>query len=162
MKNKNPLRAPLKSWDIFSMSLQRQSQKFNKETEIQILNEYKEKYAWIFDVDNVLSNNNYDAIVLTNAEQEIKWVNKGFVKMTGYPASFSKGKTPKFLQGENSSKRVLKTIRENIKNGIHFEETIINYRKNKEEYNCSIKIYPLRNENDEICHLLALEREIYN
>jgi len=161
LKKKKSLRAPLKSWDFFSLSLQKQSDTFNRQTEIQILNEYKEKYGWVFNVEEVLNNSTYDAIVLTNMAQEIQWVNKGFIKMTGYPVGYAQGKTPKFLQGENSSKIALNGIRENLKKGVHFEAKVINYRKNNQEYNCNIEIYPLRNEHNEICHLLALEREVY-
>ncbi len=161
MKKTNPLRAPLKSWDLFSVSLWQQAIFFEKQTEIEFLTKYKEKYGWVFDVDTVLNNNSYDALVLTNLNQEIQWVSNGFKKMTGYPVSYAKGKKPKFLQGEKTSQEVLKTIKENIKKGLSFEETIINYRKNKELYNCNITIYPLRNENNKICHLLALEREVY-
>lgn len=161
MKKNKILRAPLKSWDIFSESLYRQAEVYSKQTEIEILNNYKEKFGWVFDVETVLNNRKYEALILTNSEQEIQWVNKGFAKMTGYPVSFSKGKTPKFLQGENSSISKLKRIRENIKKRIHFKETIVNYRKNGEAYGCNIEIYPLCNSNNKICHLLALDKEDY-
>lgn len=161
MKN-TPLRAPLKSWDFYALYLQRQAEEFTKNTEIEILKEFKEKFNWSFDVEKALKKTTFEAIVLTNIDQEIQWVNKGFVQMTGYPANFSKGKQPKFLQGANSSKASLNTIRENIKRELHFKERVINYRKNGQEYVCDIEIFPLKNKAGEVSHLLALENEVYN
>lgn len=156
------LRAPLKSWDFYALYLQRQAEEFTRNTEIEILKEFKEKFNWSFDVEKALKETTFEAIVLTNIEQEIQWVNKGFVQMTGYPANFSKGKQPKFLQGVNSSKGSLKAIRDNIKKELHFKERVINYRKNGQEYVCDIEIFPLKNEAGEVSHLLALENEVYN
>ncbi|WP_299888013.1 PAS domain-containing protein [uncultured Lacinutrix sp.] len=158
---KEPLRAPLKSWDFYALFLQRQAKEFVKNTEIEILKEYKEQYNWSFNIEKTLNETTFEAIVLTNDTQEIQWVNKGFVKMTGYPAKFSKGKSPKFLQGEKSCQASLKTVRENIKKEIHFKERIINYRKNGEEYICDIEIFPLKNKEGKLTHLLALEKEVY-
>ncbi|WAC02629.1 PAS domain-containing protein [Lacinutrix neustonica] len=161
MKN-TPLRAPLKSWDLYALYLQRQAEAFTTNTEIEILNEFKEKFNWSFDVEKALKENTFEAIVLTNIDQEIQWVNKGFVQMTGYAANYSKGKRPKFLQGENSSIAALKVIRDNIKKELHFKERVINYRKNGQEYVCDIEIFPLKNEAGKVSHLLALENEVYN
>ena len=81
--------------------------------------------------------------------------------MTGYPVNFTKGKSPKFLQGEKTSKETLNRIRENIKNQFQFKETIINYKKNGEMYLCEIEVFPLKNKEGKLSHLLALEKEVY-
>ncbi len=155
-----PLRAPLKSWDFYATFLLRQEKELTKNTDIKILKEFKEKYHWSFDIEKALNETTFEAIVLTNSDQVIQWVNKGFSNMTGYPANFSKGKQPKFLQGEKSSKASLKNIRENIKREFHFKERVINYRKNGQEYVCDIEIFPLKNKEGKVLHLLALEKEV--
>tara|TARA_R110002050_G_scaffold100607_2_gene208378 strand:- start:25822 stop:26316 length:495 start_codon:yes stop_codon:yes gene_type:complete len=159
-RSKNILRPPLKSWDVYTMHLLVEAQKFYKQSEIKILKNYQKKFNWDLDVESLLLNNEFDVIVLTNLNQEIQWVNNGFKKMTGYPANYAKGKKPNFLQGEKSSETTIKRIRKNLKKGIHFKETVINYRKNGEIYNCAIEIYPLKDGNNNIQHLLALETEI--
>jgi PAS domain S-box-containing protein len=161
MKTTKTLRGPLKSWDIYSESLDRQAKEFTKNTEIAILNEFKTRYNWEINVENILNNNAFEAIVLTNTNQEIEWVNKGFVKMSGYPVNFSKGKQPKFLQGEASSKEALNTIRKSLIEESHVKERVINYRKNGEQYICDIEIFPIRDKDDKLSHLLALEKEVY-
>lgn len=80
--------------------------------------------------------------------------------MTGYAANYSKGKRPSFLQGNATSKNTVDTINENLKTGASFKETVVNYRKNGDVYNCDIEIYPLKNSNNDTTHFLALEKEI--
>lgn len=161
MRTKTKLRhGPLLCWDIYAMHLLEQAQNFNKQTEIEVLKMYQNKFDWSSDVEMILTKNDYEAIVLTDLSQDIQWVNKGFTKMTGYPANHAKGKKPSFLQGEASSEASLSTLRSNIKKGIQFKAQIINYRKNGEPYNCHIEIYPLKDADQNITHLLALENEI--
>ncbi len=154
------LQGPLKCWDIYSMHLAQQAINFDKEKEIEILKTYQAKFDWFFDVEDLLTNNKFEALVLTDLEQEIQWVNKGFTKMTGYSFKYAKGKKPNFLQGENTSPETLNNIRNYLKRGVHFKESIVNYRKNGEMYHCSIEVYPLKNSNDITTHLLALEKEV--
>ncbi|MDO5980848.1 PAS domain-containing protein [Flavivirga spongiicola] len=161
MKTKpHTLQGPLKCWDIYSMHLAEQAIKFTKQNDIEILKTYKNKFSWSFDVETILTNNQFEALVLTGLTQEIQWVNKGFTKMTGYSFKYAKGKKPHFLQGEKTSSKTLNNIRSYLKSGVHFKESIVNYRKNGEMYHCSIEVYPLKDGNNKITHLLALENEI--
>ncbi|WP_299547729.1 PAS domain-containing protein [Seonamhaeicola sp.] len=152
--------APLLCWDIYGMYLFHQSKNFNKQVEIEILNGYKRKFEWLLDLDTILTKYDFEALVLTDANQKIEWVNKGFTKMTGYPANYAKGKKPNFLQGEATSEKSLDRIRKKLKEGKEFKETLVNYRKNRAPYNCAIHIFPLKDTTNTIRHLLALENQI--
>ncbi|NMH85904.1 PAS domain-containing protein [Flavivirga algicola] len=154
------LQGPLKCWDIYAMYLAEQAANFEKQNDLEVLKTYKTKFDWFFDVEEILNNNEFEALVLTDFKQEIKWVNKGFTKMTGYSFKDALGRKPNFLQGENTSLRTLNNIRNYLKREVHFKESIINYRKNGEMYHCSIEVYPLKDNNDITTHLLALENEI--
>ncbi|TGV04656.1 PAS domain-containing protein [Flavivirga rizhaonensis] len=159
-KKSQTLQGPLKCWDIYSMHLAKQATNFNKQIEIETLKIFKNKFNWFLDIEALITNNQFEALVLTNFEQEIQWVNKGFTKMTGYSFKYTIGKTPNFLQGKNTSPTTLNNMRNYLKRGTHFKESIVNYRKNGEMYNCSIEVYPLRDGNNTITHLLALEKEV--
>ncbi|WP_298553684.1 PAS domain-containing protein [uncultured Algibacter sp.] len=160
MSKSKPLRGPLLCWDIYAMHLAEQAINFNKQIEVEFLKGFKEKFGWTLDIEKLLAENDYEALVLTNFNQEIKWVNKGFTKMTGYPANSTKGKKPNFLQGKDSSENTKKAIRTHLKSGKHFKVQIINYKKNGTPYNCEIKIYQLKDERNKTTHLLALENQI--
>lgn len=160
MNKSKPLRGPLLCWDIYGMHLAEQSINFNKQIEIDFLKAYKNKFGWVLNIEKLITENDFEALVLTDFNQEIKWVSKGFTKMTGYPANFAKGKKPNFLQGKDSSKEAVKSIRVSLKADKPFKEEIINYKKNGDAYKCEIKIYPLKDESNKTTHLLALEKQI--
>lgn len=160
MKTKERLlRGPLLCWDIYAMHLTEQAVNFNRETELGILKAFKEKFGWALDIEKIFAEKDFEALVLTDNNQNIQWVNKGFTKMTGYPANYAKGKKPNFLQGEGSSEQTKKAIRENLNRGRQFKEQIINYKKDGTPYNCEIEIYPIK-DNNKTTHYLAIEKEI--
>ncbi|MEP1488480.1 MAG: PAS domain-containing protein [Algibacter sp.] len=159
--NRREQRSPLKCWDIYAMHLLNQAEEFTRQIELDTLKAYKKKYGWVFDFDDVFySTVKFETIILTDANRNIEWVNKGFTKMTGYAANYAKGRKPSFLQGTKTSKQTLDAIRLNLNAGINFKETILNYRKNGTVYNCNIEIYPLRDAQNNMSHYLALEKEI--
>ncbi|WBL25298.1 PAS domain-containing protein [Zunongwangia sp. HGR-M22] len=152
---------PLTSLDIFANHSDRIRDKARKKTELASLINLSKKYNWNTNLDFVLEED-YEAMVLTKADQTILWTNKGFSAMTGYPANFAKGKKPNFLQGSKTSIATRKKIRKKVFSKTSFSDVLLNYRKNGEEYLCRIDIYPLKNNTKKVTHFLALEKEIYD
>lgn len=110
-------------------------------------------------VVEILQNSRYEALVVTDSSKNIVWANNGFHEMTGYAKSFAIGKKPNFLQGVNTSETVREEIRQQLKAQIRFKASILNYRKNGEEYQCHIDVMPLFDSNKNLTHFLAMERE---
>lgn len=150
---------PLKCWDIYAMHLSNQATQFNKEIELETLRILSNKNNWIFDFEEIILNTYYDAVILTDAEKTIEWVNKGFTKMTGYAANYAIGKKPVFLQGNKTSTKSLQNISNHLKSGMSIKETILNYRNTGGIYNCHIEIFPLKNSHGLITHYIAFEKE---
>lgn len=148
-------RSPLISWDI---SNSKYAVVTGKLLELQTLTNLSQLNNWEIDIRQVLSEG-YQTLVLTNTSKEIIWVNEGFRTMTGYSPSFALGKNPSFLQGVNTNQKTSDTIRRKLLSGRRFTETITNYRRNGEEYECHISVIPLRNNRNIITHFLALESE---
>ena len=144
------------SWDI---SNPKSSVKLEKSEELHRLMKLAELNQWEVDLKKVLSEQ-YQALVLTDLNQKILYVNQGFHAMTGYTPDFAIGKKPTFLQGNSPSAAVTKRFRENLNSGRRFTESIVNYRQNGEEYVCQISIVPLFNSNNTLTHYLALENEV--
>ncbi len=151
--------SPLLSMDIFSGSHFQSLEKGRKRMDLASLLTHDTEREWQFDHELIL-NKDYDALVLTDANQTIQWVNKGFSKMTGYPANYALGKQPKFLQGAATKPEIRKSIREKLGRPDIFSETVVNYRKNKEEYICKITIIPLLDSSLNLTHFLAIEKEV--
>ncbi|WP_115462913.1 PAS domain-containing protein [Winogradskyella aurantiaca] len=111
-------------------------------------------------LENRILNDQYDAIVITDKQQKIVWVSEGFYDMTGYSSSYAVGKQPTFLQGKDTQTSTKERIRVNLDNNNNFSASLINYKKNGEEYICQLKLFPLKDPDNNITHYLALERRL--
>jgi len=149
---------PLLSGDIYSSYMHQLASEEKKKNDLQALIAFQKKSNWIVELEDILQNDYY-TLVLTDVKQIIQWASKTFPAMTGYPLNYAIGKSPRFLQGENTSEETKKRIRQQLRFSKPFTETVINYRKNKEEYYCNVTIYPIANDKQEITHFLALESE---
>jgi len=151
--------SPLISWEYFMISYKNNIQAIKRSRSIAAMRSLQITHQWEDDPTDLLTSP-FEGLVLTNSDLVIEWVNAGFTEMTGYSSNFSLGKTPRFLQGKNTSNEARKRIRKHIKANRPFKESIINYRKNGEEYRCQIEVFPLKSKAGVTSHFLALETEI--
>ncbi|MDW8273234.1 MAG: PAS domain-containing protein [Chitinophagales bacterium] len=149
---------PLMCWDIASLHSVGVNMSTN-ENDLNSLQALTAKFGWATDF-TFIKNEQSEAIVVTDATQTILWVNEGFTTMTGYEPSFAIGKKPKFLQGAETSSESRERIRNKLSSGIPFSDVVINYKKDKSPYKCLLKIYPIRNHQNEITAFMALERQV--
>lgn len=146
----------LLSYDISSMGFVKMKEQIGDKI---LLEKLAHKFAWQTDLQQILCNE-FEALVLTDVEKQILWVNKGFERMTSYKSCEAVGKKSNFLQGKNTEESTRIYFREKFKEGNPFDLSITNYRKNGEEYLCKVYIFPLQNNENKITHFLALEHEI--
>jgi len=149
----------LNSADIIFKELKLNTQRRVFKSDLEKLEQLKNQLDLDLNLDQVILNN-YDALVLTDCNQVISWVNKGFVKMTGYTSEEAIGKRPSFLQGPKTCEKGKAKLKEGIRLGRQTKSTLINYRKTGATYECQISIVPLKNSDDKITHFLAIEKEI--
>ncbi|WP_299762193.1 PAS domain-containing protein [uncultured Dokdonia sp.] len=97
------------------------------------------------------------AIIITNVDQTIIWVNEVFTQMTGYNFMEVRGKKPSILQGKNTEKAALNRIRKSLKEEKSFHDRITNYRKNGQEYTCALTIHPIFNTEGLLINYIAFE-----
>ena len=101
----------------------------------------------------------YMAVVVTDVHKNIVWVNGYFETMTGYTKAEVLNKNPKFLQGKATDTLTLHTIRKKINGQRKFKGTLINYKKNGEEYRCNVDIQPIYNMEGIHTHYIAFETD---
>ncbi|MBC7439882.1 MAG: PAS domain-containing protein, partial [Flavobacterium sp.] len=107
-----------------------------------------------------------DVILITEPEPfdlpgpKILFVNDAFTKMTGYTAEEVIGKTPRILQGPKSDKGKLKELSLAIRSWQPFETTLLNYKKNGEEFWVNLIINPVTNEKGIFTHWIAIQRDV--
>ena len=104
----------------------------------------------------------FNSVILTEAGPgyPIIYVNPAFCELTGYGPHEVTGKSPSILQGPNTDKEVLQRLNQNITDGVLFHGQAINYRKDGSEFMMDWKIAPILNEQNEITHYLAIQREV--
>ena len=116
-------------------------------------------------MSSVVTNTN-DAILITEAEPfaepgpRIIFVNEAFCKMTGYTAAEVIGKTPRILQGSKTDKVELHRLGEALRNWESCEATVLNYKKNGEEFWINFTISPVANEKGWYTHWISIERDV--
>lgn len=150
---------PLLCWDVISSQRELMVEGLRKNLDINELADISEKKGWIFNWKDLVDKS-YDAIVVTDINRKILWVNDGFKDMTGYSKSFALGRTPNFLQGKETKEASRNAIRSRLSVGDSFTQQVINYKQDQSPYVCEITIYPVKNNRHEIAAFLALEREI--
>ncbi len=158
IKGSNIKALPLISWDIYRVHAHKRLIEIKKDLELNHIISLSKRFHWKNDFDELLTENDYDAIIITDLNQKIIWINDGFSSMTGYSKTFAINKTPRFLQGNKTSGTVKKRIKQKIKQNIPFKETILNYKKDNTVYKCEVKIIPLY--HSETTHYMAIEKEI--
>lgn len=99
------------------------------------------------------------AVIITDAKENIEWVNQGFFRMTGYSLDEVSGRNPNILQGARTSDDDVHRIRHSLDKLEPFSSVILNYRKTGEAYYCKVDIFPLYNDSNILVNFLAIENE---
>ncbi len=103
----------------------------------------------------------FEAVIITDKNGHIEWVNAGFTNITGYSFLEVKGKKPgEILQGPETDKSTINRIREKLKENKIFKEEILNYHKKGQKYWLSLSITPILDENNNIEKFIAIESDI--
>lgn len=98
------------------------------------------------------------AVILTNADRRILWVNDDFTNITGYSLAEVAGKNPGgLLQGPGTEPEAVEQIRQGLVNEVPFRGEITNYRKNGEEYLCRLVIHPVYDDHQQLTNYIAFE-----
>ncbi|MFC4211065.1 PAS domain S-box protein [Pedobacter lithocola] len=107
-----------------------------------------------------------DAVTITEFESidyggpKITYVNQAFTKMTGYTFEEVIGKSPGFLHGPKTSQQELQILNEAIKNWQPVEVTVLNYRKNGEEFWMNFSATPIADEKGKFTNWIAIQRDV--
>lgn len=102
-----------------------------------------------------------NAVILTDPEGRIEWVNPGFTRITGYALAEVAGRTPgSVLQGPGTDPAVVRRISERLHRGEGFREKILNYRKNGEAYWLALEVQPILGADGRIANFMAIESDV--
>jgi PAS domain S-box-containing protein len=107
----------------------------------------------------LLADNSFDAILITDAGGSIAYSNKAFTNLTGYDQTDVIGKSPKLLQGPGTDQKVLKRLKESMQKGDgDYEGSAINYKKNGTPFIMHWRVVPVK-VGGEVKAWVAIQRE---
>ncbi|MEW5941066.1 MAG: diguanylate cyclase, partial [Chloroflexota bacterium] len=103
---------------------------------------------------------NPSAIMITDPEGRIEYVNRQFTNLTGYSLEEVRGKTPRILKSGETPSEKYDVMWETVKGGQTWTSEIINRKKNGELYWADELIAPVQDSKGVVTHFIAMQQDI--
>lgn len=134
---------------------------FNDQSELSRTQRLAEQAQSNLKVFSQVARQSKNAVIITDANERIEWVNQSFETLTGYTASEAMGRVPgDFLQGPDTADIDRERIRKHLDEGKPVVQEILNYGKNGQSYWVEIYIEPIRNNQGRITHFVASQANV--
>ena len=102
-----------------------------------------------------------NAILITNRDGTIVWVNPAFTTLTGYTLAETVGKNPRDLVKSGQEERaVYQNLWETILSGRTWQGQLVNRRRDGSFYPEEQTITPVRDAHGEITHFIAIKQDL--
>lgn len=101
-----------------------------------------------------------NAILITDHDGRIEWVNEAFVKSTGYDSSEVIGKPAKTVLSGINGPESYESLRSTVLAGRVWRGEITNRRKDGSSYPEEVTITPVKNDRGEPTHFVAIKRDL--
>ncbi len=100
------------------------------------------------------------AVVITDIDGSIIWVNKAFTTLTGYSFKEAIGQNPRFLKSGKHPGSFYKKLWDTVLSGKVWKKEMINKRKDGTLYQEENTITPVLNRNGKISRFIAIKQDI--
>ena len=101
-----------------------------------------------------------NAIVITDRAGNISWANSAFTRLTGYSAAEIRDANIRLLKSDQHDPAFFGTMWQTLMDGQVWNAEMINRRKDGSRYTEENTITPVRNEDGEITHFIAVKQDI--
>ncbi|MGB5156245.1 MAG: PAS domain S-box protein [Desulfobacterales bacterium] len=101
-----------------------------------------------------------EAIVITDAQGIIQFVNPAFERTTGYSREEAVGRNPRILKSGEQNELFYRNLWDTISGGKTWTSLIVNKRKDGTLYTEETTISPVRDSSDRIVNYVAVKRDI--
>ena len=102
-----------------------------------------------------------NAVIITDPDGKIEWVNAGFTRITGYQLEDVWGHAPiEILQGPETNPEAVAFIKKRFLEKKGFDIEVLKYRKTGETYWSSIETRPIFNELGAVVKFIGIESDI--
>jgi two-component system, sensor histidine kinase and response regulator len=101
-----------------------------------------------------------NAIVVTNAQGVIQWVNPAFTRLTGYELEEAVGQNPRILKSGKHDQAFYQNLWTTVLAGKTWHSEVTNRKKSGELYVEEMTIAPVRSAAGEIIHFVAIKQDV--
>ena len=107
-----------------------------------------------------------ESVLITDAEPlsepgpRIVYANSAFEEMTGYDRKEIVGKTPRILQGPDTDRKTLASLRAALEAGQCWSGEAVNYRKDGSTYAVEWNVAPVLDGDGTISHWVSVQRDV--
>lgn len=101
-----------------------------------------------------------NAIVITDRDGLIVWVNRAFTHLTGFSADEAVGRTPTILKSGEQEPRVYRDLWATIRAGQVWRGRLVNRRKDGSVYTEDETITPVTDADGAITHFIAVKQDV--
>jgi PAS domain S-box-containing protein len=101
-----------------------------------------------------------NAIVITNGQGRIEWVNPAFTRLTGYRADEAVGNYPRVLKSGQHAPGFYASMWATVLAGNVWHGELVNRRKDGRLYDEEMTITPVRDGEGRIAHFVAIKQDI--
>jgi PAS domain S-box-containing protein len=110
----------------------------------------------------MVANTTTDLVTITDADDNVQWVNPAFERVTGYTLKEVLGKKPaNFLRGPESNAEVNAFIQDKVEKGEGFKDVeILNHTKDGRPYWVSIEVQPIYNKSGKVTQFVSIQSDI--
>ena len=109
----------------------------------------------------LVAQNSTNAVVITDAQGCIEWVNTAFERITGYTLAEIKGRRPgHFLQGPGTDPAVVAQLRDALKRGEPSRAELLNYTKQGVPFQHFIDVQPVRDASGTVVNYVSNQTDV--
>ena len=101
-----------------------------------------------------------EAVMITDANAVIQYVNPAFEEITGYSPGEAVGMTPRILSSGRQNETFYHNMHESLQRGCAWSGRLVNRRKNGTLYDEEMTISPVPDAQGNIAHYVAIKRDI--
>jgi len=119
------------------------------------------KFDWLIVLENLRR-----GIMVTDVNLEgpngprIVYINRAWMKMTGYDREDVRGKTPRILQGPHTDRATLRTLRQKLEHREVFHGQTWNYRKNGQPFMMNWSCYAIYGDRGRPIYYVAEQEDV--
>ncbi len=109
----------------------------------------------------LIASRTHNAVILTDPQGRIEWINDGFSRITEYTLDEVIGRTPgSVLQGPETDCATREHMGAQIHKGEGFHVETVNYAKSGRKYWAALEVEPIHDASGRLIHFMAIEADV--